>query len=47
MELVKNITKNIDFRLVELDDADFLLALRLDENKNRGLGSKTNLMDFS
>ena len=37
MKLVKNITKHIYFKLVEADDAVFILSLRTDESKNKYL----------
>lgn len=36
---MKNITAHVDLRYVEIDDAEFILSLRLDKNKNKYLSS--------
>ena len=42
INIISNIVKHISFRLVSLNDAEFILSLRVDESKNKHLSSVEN-----
>jgi RimJ/RimL family protein N-acetyltransferase len=44
--IINNITKHIQFRIVEVDDAEFILSLRLDPEKNRYLSLVDNDIEY-
>ena len=44
-KIISNIAKHIRFRLVDEDDADFILSLRIDPEKNRFISPVENDLD--